>query len=118
MLAPGGRLVLAITHPVINSGRFLDDRPGSPFVLDGDYFGRRRFEQAAERDGLRMVFRGWSHPLSAYTRALEAAGLLIEALREPVSYRADGSAGPVPWHLWLRAVRPPVSAEPATAAPA
>lgn len=105
VLQPGGRLMVAVTHPVVNSGGFRDG-PGSPFVIDGPYFESRRYEDIAHRDGLTMTFRGWAHPISAYTRALEDAGLLIEALREPVAYRADGSAHPVPWHLWLRAVRP------------
>ncbi|MDP9842474.1 class I SAM-dependent methyltransferase [Streptosporangium lutulentum] len=102
VLAPGGRLVLAITHPITNTGRF----DGETFVLDGSYFERRRFRQEVERDGLPMVFSGWDQPLSDYTTALETAGLLIEALREPVALRADGTSHRVPWHLWMRASRP------------
>jgi SAM-dependent methyltransferase len=102
VLASGGRLVLAITHPIINTGRF----DGQAFVLDGPYFERRRFSEEVERDGLPMVFSGWEQPLSAYTRALEDAGLLIEAVREPVTVRADGSPHQLPWHLWMRALRP------------
>jgi SAM-dependent methyltransferase len=106
VLAPGGRMVIAITHPVTNTGRFLDDRPGAPFVLDGAYFKSRQARHVEERDGLRMRFSGWTRPLGAYTLALERAGLLVEAIREPVARRADGTVLDIPYHLWLRALCP------------
>lgn len=106
VLRPGGRIVIAITHPLTNSGRVLDDRPGAPFVIDGSYFERRQFRHEEEAAGLRMRFSGWIRPLGDYMLALEEAGLLVEALREPVARRADGSALAIPYHLWLRAVRP------------
>lgn len=96
VLEPGGRLCLAITHPITNTG----SRRDGLFVLDRPYFGRHRFVGHEERDGMRMTFHGWNHPLSAYTTAVEESGLLIEALREP---RINDDA--VPWHLWIRAVR-------------
>jgi hypothetical protein len=52
-------------------------------VIVGSYLGRRRYEATFERNGLRMTFRGWTHALEDYSRALEDAGLLIRALREP-----------------------------------
>lgn len=30
VLTRGGRMLIAITHPVTNTGRRLDDRPGAP----------------------------------------------------------------------------------------
>jgi SAM-dependent methyltransferase len=107
VLAKGGRFVVALTHPVTNAGRPLDDSPGAPFVIDGSYFTERRVAFDEEGDGLRMRFSGWDRPLSAYTGALERAGLLIEALREPVSVTRHGTDRPVPFHLWIRALRPP-----------
>jgi hypothetical protein len=53
-----------------------------------------------------MVFSGHHHPLGNHTRALEDAGLLIEAVREPIATRVDGSAHKLPWHLWMRTVKP------------
>ena len=96
VLAPGGRLCLAITHPITNTG----SRRDGLFVLDRPYFGAHRFQDEVERDGMRMRFSGWSHPLGAYAKALEDAGLLIEAIREP-----QVGDDPVPWHMWIRAVR-------------
>lgn len=107
VLTPGGRLVLAITHPVTNREAWGAERSDDPFGMEGSYFQERRVAFDEEVDGMRMRFSGWDRPLSAYTGALERAGLLIEALREPVSVRLDGTARPVPFHLWIRALRPP-----------
>lgn len=103
VLAPGGRLCLSITHPITNTGR--QDANGH-FVHDQPYFETRRFRDEVERDGLRMVFTGWEHPLTAFTRPLEDNGLLIEAIREPRAVSADGRVADVPYHFWLRAVKP------------
>jgi SAM-dependent methyltransferase len=97
VLEPGGRLMLAIVHPVTN----VDPNEGH----DRDYFARRQFRETVEQGGLTMTFQGWEHPLEAYTRALEDNGLLIEALREPVWVQRDGSTLNIPLHLWIRAVR-------------
>ncbi|HEX6500483.1 MAG TPA: class I SAM-dependent methyltransferase [Micromonosporaceae bacterium] len=105
VLSAGGRLVLAVTHPVTNVGSFPGDAPGEGQVFERDYFVPRRFREEVEQDGMRMVFHGWERPLQAYTGALEDAGLLIEALREPVAVRRDGTALRVPLHLWIAAVR-------------
>jgi SAM-dependent methyltransferase len=74
--------------------------------LDGGYFDSKQARHVEERDGLRMRFSGWTRPLGAYTAALEQAGLLIEAIREPVARRADGTELDIPYHLWLRALCP------------
>jgi SAM-dependent methyltransferase len=102
VLAPGGRLCVAITHPITNTGTHASVG-GEP---EGSYFDTHRFEHWERRDGMEMLFQGWDHPLTAYTRPLEDAGLLIEAIREPSMLRADGSAPDKPYHLWFRAVRP------------
>jgi hypothetical protein len=66
----------------------------------------RKDQQETERGGLRMTFTSYHHPLSSHTAALEQAGFLIEALREPRATGADGSVSALPWHLWMKAVRP------------
>lgn len=102
VLAPGGRLVIGLTHPITN--RAITSGSGD---TDGPYFEERRVAFDEEGDGLRMRFSSWDRPLSAYTGALERAGLLIEAVREPVAVGRDGAARPVPYHLWIRALCPP-----------
>ena len=72
VLEPGGRLCVAIVHPL--------NRP--PAALD-DYFEEQRFADEFERDGLRMTFESIDRPLEAYSRALAGAGFLTEELREP-----------------------------------
>jgi SAM-dependent methyltransferase len=72
VLERGGRLCLAIVHPLNRSPEALDD-----------YFEESRFADEFERDGLTMTFESIDRPLEAYSRALASAGFLIEQLREP-----------------------------------
>jgi hypothetical protein len=83
VLEPGGRLCLAIVHPINSAGRFEGDDPASPFVIAGSYLGRFRHEESIERDGLEMTFVSEHRPLRDYVEALADAGLLVERVREP-----------------------------------
>jgi SAM-dependent methyltransferase len=87
ILTVGGRLVIAIVHPINSAGRFTGDRadPDRPFVIDGSYLKPERYVDAVDRDGLTMTFHGEHRPLQAYTEALAGAGFVIERLREPTS---------------------------------
>jgi SAM-dependent methyltransferase len=82
VLEPGGRLCFCVTHPFQTAGRFEDRRPDSPFVISGSYLEERRIEDVWERDGIRFRFAFVHRSLEAWFRALEASGLLVEALRE------------------------------------
>jgi SAM-dependent methyltransferase len=93
VLAPGGHFVFSTKHP------FLDQPPDSD-----DYFATVRFAEDRERDGVRMTFHDIHRPLSAYTAALEGAGLVVEALREPVPDDAHIAAHPSV-ERWRRAPR-------------
>ncbi|WGF88249.1 class I SAM-dependent methyltransferase [Marinivivus vitaminiproducens] len=108
VLRADGVLVASIVHPFRDRGRFAGDGPGAPFVLEGSYYGRERFEDAEERDGMVMHFAGWSQPLEAYVQAFEQAGLAITALREPVPDLSQGRERyerwtRIPCFLWLKA---------------
>ena len=108
VLKDDGTLIISIVHPVADHGSFEGEGKDAPFVMRGTYFGRQRFEGAEERDGLTMHFAGWSQPLGAYAAALEAAGLAITALREPLPDTGDGRAHMqrwtrIPLFLWLKA---------------
>jgi SAM-dependent methyltransferase len=108
VLRPDGQLLLSIVHPFADHGRFESDQADSPLVVTGTYFGRQRFEQMVERDGLRMRFAGWMQPLEAYAMALEDAGLAITSLREPVPNLDSGPPKMERWtrwpmFLWLKA---------------
>ncbi len=78
VLEPGGVLCLAIVHPLNRPVEFL-----------GDYFTERRVSEVVSRRGLEMRFEGVDRPLECYTRALSAAGFVIEELRVP---RASSAA--------------------------
>jgi SAM-dependent methyltransferase len=117
VLSPGGRMCVCVPHPVADAGRWTSDAGDSPFVIDGSYLAARSFTETIERDGLEMTFDGMAYPLVDYARALEHAGLLIEAIREPApaagaTAGAEG-AGWARWHripmfLMLRALKPRV----------
>ncbi len=87
ILAVGGRLVIAIVHPINSAGRFTGDKADAnrPFVIDGSYLRPERYVDTFTRDGLTMTFHGEHRPLQAYTEALAEAGLVIERLREPTT---------------------------------
>lgn len=72
VLEPDGRLCASVSHP-------LRSAPNVP-----RYFEQRAFQESRARGGLEMTFVDIHRSLEAYSRALEAAGFVIEALREPV----------------------------------
>jgi SAM-dependent methyltransferase len=83
ILVPGGKLCAAIVHPINSAGRFERSAADAPFIIKGDYLHPFRYADTVERDGLTMTFHSQHHPLSTYFAALEDAGFLVEALREP-----------------------------------
>lgn len=107
VLKPSGVLFISLVHPFRDRGSFAGPEVDAPFVLEGSYYGRERFEGEEEHDGLHMHFAGWSQPLEDYMAALEQAGLAITALREPIPDRADSGRlrqwARVPLFLWLKA---------------
>jgi SAM-dependent methyltransferase len=107
VLDRGGRFCLSLVHPQ-NSAKPLGDHPGA-----GSYFAEYRYAEERERRGRRMTFHDIHRPLSAYSRALEDAGLLIEVLREPVPGPAYLAEHPEmerwtrsPCFLHVRALKP------------
>lgn len=107
VLKPEGTLFISLVHPFRDRGRFGGREPDAPFVIDGSYYGRDYFEGEESRNGLTMQFAGWSQPLEDYMAALEAAGLAITSLREPMPDAADTDQlrqwSRIPLFLWLKA---------------
>lgn len=83
VLAPGGRLALAVVHPFNSAGDFTSHEPDAPFVVTGSYLDDHPADWSADVDGIRLDFHSEHHPLGAYAAALASAGLLIEQIREP-----------------------------------
>jgi len=83
VLEPGGRFCFAIVHPINSAGRFEHRAADAPFVIDGGYLQPFYRSDPIERDGLAVTFHSQHRPLETYFRALEEAGLAVEALREP-----------------------------------
>ena len=66
VLEPGGRLCLAIVHPLNSAGRFSHaDDPESPFVISGSYLQSSYYEDEIVREGLEMRFVSAHRPLGA-----------------------------------------------------
>lgn len=104
VLEPGGRFCFTTVHPW-NSLKSAED-----------YFAEQTYAETRTRDGLTMTFTDRHRPLSAFSRAFEGAGLLIEALREPVPDAEHVALWPKverwtrrPAFLAGRAVRPPAA---------
>jgi SAM-dependent methyltransferase len=114
VLEPGGRLCVAIVHPINSAARFattVADEP-APFVIKGTYLGTFDYSDDVERDGLSMTFHSQHRPLESYFLALEEAGMLVDVLREPrvpdrvVKSDRGRRWQRVPLFLHLRARRP------------
>ncbi|MGH3167884.1 MAG: class I SAM-dependent methyltransferase [Trebonia sp.] len=112
VLSPGGVLCMAIVHPLSSAGKFPDRTPDAPFVIDGSYMEPAPVEMTVERDGIRLTFHSEHRPLEAYSRALEGAGMRIEAIREVSSAPDLATAKPsdyrwtrLPLFLHIRATR-------------
>lgn len=110
VLEPGGRLHLAVVHPISSGGRFdVDERPAT-FTFDGRYYDVRGNIDAVSRDGLSMRFASRHLPLERYGQLLESAGFLIETVREPTTADPGSRWYDLPLFLHLVAVKPPVFA--------
>jgi SAM-dependent methyltransferase len=106
VLAPGGALVMAVVHPINSGGRFQPgpDEMTRPFVMDDSpYLDKRYYADDIVRDGLPMRFESIHWPIEAYSRALEDAGLVIEAIREVCD--VEGKWTKLPLFLDLRACK-------------
>ena len=82
VLESDGCACIAIVHPLNSSGTFVDESATSPFVIHGTYLNEFDYTDFVSRDGIEMVFESRHRPLETYSRALEAAGLCIETIRE------------------------------------
>jgi SAM-dependent methyltransferase len=105
VLRDGGRLVMAVVHPLNSAGRFLGEHgdPDRPFVIDESWYVPRRYVDAVERDGLPMTFHSTHRALQDHTEELADAGSVIERLREPTESDPASSWYRIPLFLHIRA---------------
>jgi SAM-dependent methyltransferase len=115
VLEPGGRLCLAIVHPINSAGEFEDLEAGSRFVISGSYLQPSFYEDDIAHDGMQIVFASAHRPLQTYAEALSEAGFAIERLREVTEPDQDRLLERrkrwqrVPLFLHIRAVKLPQS---------
>jgi SAM-dependent methyltransferase len=115
VVVDGGLACIAIAHPLNSAGMFACSSAKSPFVILETYLADMAHAAEESRDGLRMVFHSRHRPIEAYSRALEAAGFVIEAVREhPVPAEVADSEESKRWqriplffHLRVRKDRAP-----------
>jgi SAM-dependent methyltransferase len=83
VLRLGGHFCACVPHPFSDAGEFTGFDADAPFVVEGSYLAESSHELVSDRDGIQFTFTSHRYPLESYARALEGAGLAIEALREP-----------------------------------
>jgi SAM-dependent methyltransferase len=83
LLRPGGHFCLTVSHPAMDLGKFVETDAGTVFAVRPSYFESRRVEDTVGVDGFEITCRGWTYTLEDYMEALGAAGLVVEAMREP-----------------------------------
>jgi SAM-dependent methyltransferase len=107
VLARGGRLVVAVTHPANTAGRFAPgaDESARPFMIEGSWFERRAFADTCERGGYTMTFHSEHRPLQSYVDALADAGFVVERLKELGEPDPCDKWYRMPLFLHLRALR-------------
>jgi SAM-dependent methyltransferase len=73
VLKPGGRLILAVNHPVIRPVAYPDE----------DYFRTSSYTEDYTFDGQTAYLTFWHRPLHAMTDAFARAGFTISVVSEP-----------------------------------
>jgi SAM-dependent methyltransferase len=101
VLEPGGRFCVAIVHPINSAGAFRDRDATAPFVISGSYMDPAPLTMVTDRGGIPMTFHSEHRALETYSRALEAAGMSIEAIRE-VGSTDELVARDAAEHRWMR----------------
>lgn len=111
----GGRVCMAIAHPLQGIGDFAGTDRQRRYVIDRPYFEERRLTYWLDEGGSRVALNFRYRPVSAYTSAFERAGLLVESLREPAPPVDAGDRLPdlelrrlLPSFLHIRAIHPQV----------
>ncbi len=95
VLRPGGRLCLAIIHPIWTAGDV--DEECDRFVIRGSYL------ETVPHIRPVMQVPSVHRPLEEYFRGLEDGGVVVETLREPPSRKR--LAGRLPVYLYLRGLK-------------
>jgi trans-aconitate methyltransferase len=115
-LEPGGWLAFSILHPAFHQSpeqiaalKALTPRHSVwSFPVEAPYLQERAYEKTVANSAVTVT--NWHRPISDYVRALVGAGLLIEAVDEPLlsAEAAQGAqfhASLLPRFLFVRAVR-------------
>jgi ubiquinone/menaquinone biosynthesis C-methylase UbiE len=97
VLVRGGHLCVCVTHPLADAGQWVGDGAYARFVLTRSYLRGGPLQASIH-----------AYPFESYARALQAAGLVIESVREPgadVRAGEDARWAQLPMFLMLRCRR-------------
>jgi SAM-dependent methyltransferase len=97
VLVRGGHLCVCVTHPLADAGEWVGNGAYARFVVTRSYLPGEPLQASAR-----------AYPFESYARALEAAGLVIESVREPgadVRPGEDARWAQLPMFLMLRCRR-------------
>jgi len=81
VLAVGGGLVLAVSHPFSTTLSRLDS---GQLVVSQKYGSGEPYSRIATADGLSIEFNGFQHSMEEYFRSLREAGFRVDYMREVV----------------------------------
>lgn len=109
VLEPGGRLCMAIVHPINSAGRFESGTPENSlrFVISGAYLDEFAYVDEIDRDGLPMTFHSRHRTIESYSRELERSGFFLNALREVTEEDPEDKWFRVPLFLHISATKSP-----------
>jgi SAM-dependent methyltransferase len=94
VLERSGHFCFCVAHPMTDAGRLEETSGGGDLVISGSYFDQRRVDDTVTKADLSITFHGWTYALQDYSLALEAAGLVIDLIREPVPLEEQASDRP------------------------
>ena len=116
VLEDGGKLALAIVHPMYSGGKF-SAASGSKkdFVIKRSYFKPGLCVSQDSQDSLTVTFYREHRPLQAYVKALLAAGFSIEQLNEVTDEDEGKPLHRIPMFLDVLATRQPREKDPDSA---
>jgi SAM-dependent methyltransferase len=108
ILEPNGVFAFAIVHPLNSGGAFAPgpDEMAREFVMTEPYFEDRHYAEDIDKgNGRVMRFESRHRPLEDFSRALEPAGFVIEAVREVTDVEGKWTKYPLFLDIRARKVR-------------
>ena len=112
VLKPSGHFCLCVAHPMTDVSLVKSLSLDGDLAASGSYFEHQQVNETVTKGSLEMTFHGWTYTLEDYARALEAAGFVVDLVREPRPSAEQAAKRPslerwrrIPLFLFMRAVK-------------